>query len=99
MHRFISIYASWQGARMTEIFVNHRARRRGKSKYGLARTLKVVHDLMVVKFLASYATKPIHIFRGVRTSLLASRRRCIRAGVLLQGRRLEVATPLPLVTV
>src|SRR5207237_8135721 len=64
MHRFIPIYASWQGARVTEMVVNHRARRAGKSKYGLSRTLKVVLDLMVVKFLASYATKPIHVFGG-----------------------------------
>src|SRR5207302_10468251 len=62
MHRFIPIYPSWQGARVTEMVVNHRARHAGKSKYGLSRTLKVVLDLMVVKFLASYATKPIHVF-------------------------------------
>src|SRR6476659_5544611 len=61
MHRFIPIYASWQGARVTEMVVNHRARHAGKSKYGLSRTLKVVLDLIVVKFLASYATKPIHV--------------------------------------
>src|SRR5207237_4933544 len=64
MHRFIPIYASWQGARVTEMVVNHRARRAGKSKYGLGRTLKVVLDLMVVKFLASYATRPIDACGG-----------------------------------
>src|SRR3954464_397534 len=64
MHRFIPIYASWAGARVTEIPVDHRARHAGKSKYGLSRTLKVVLDLMVVKFLASYATKPIYVFGG-----------------------------------
>ena len=64
MHRFIPIYASWQGAKVTELVVNHRERRAGTSKYGLGRTLKVVLDLMVVKFLASYATKPIYVFGG-----------------------------------
>jgi glycosyltransferase involved in cell wall biosynthesis len=64
MHRFIPIYASWQGASVTEMVVNHRARRAGASKYGLSRTLKVVLDLMVVKFLASYSTKPIYVFGG-----------------------------------
>src|SRR3954468_1272775 len=53
MHRFIPIYASWAGARVTELVVNHRARRAGTSKYGFNRTVKVVLDLMVVKFLAS----------------------------------------------
>ena len=64
MHRFIPIYASWQSARVTEMVVNHRERRAGTSKYGLSRTLKVVLDLLVVKFLASYATKPIYVFGG-----------------------------------
>src|ERR671937_605081 len=61
MHRFIPIYASWQGARVGEMVVNHRPRGAGKSKYGLNRTLKVLLDLLVVKFLASYATKPIYV--------------------------------------
>jgi dolichol-phosphate mannosyltransferase len=64
MHRFIPIYASWQGARVTEIPVNHRARLRGKSKYGLERIFKVVLDLMVVQFLGRYETKPIYVFGG-----------------------------------
>ena len=64
MHRFIPIYTSWQGARVTEMPVTHHPRTRGKSKYGINRTIKVVLDLIVVKFLASYATKPIYIFGG-----------------------------------
>lgn len=64
MHRFIPIYASWQGARVTEIPVNDFPRRHGSSKYGLERVVKVVLDLMVVKFLASYANKPIYVFGG-----------------------------------
>ena len=62
MHRFIPIYASWAGARVTEIPVEHHARTMGKSKYGLSRTLKVVFDLMTIKFMASYQTKPIYLF-------------------------------------
>lgn len=62
MHRFIPIYASWAGARVTEIPVEHHARTMGQSKYGLSRTIKVVFDLMTVKFMASYQTKPLYVF-------------------------------------
>jgi hypothetical protein len=62
MHRFIPIYASWEGARVTEIPVNHHARQHGKSKYGISRTLKVILDLITVKFLATYFTTPIYVF-------------------------------------
>lgn len=62
MHRFIPIYAAWAGASVTEIPVEHHARTMGKSKYGLSRTLKVVFDLMTIKFMASYQTKPIYVF-------------------------------------
>jgi glycosyltransferase involved in cell wall biosynthesis len=62
MHRFIPIYAAWAGARVTEIPVEHHARTMGKSKYGLSRTIKVVFDLMTIKFMASYHTKPIYVF-------------------------------------
>ncbi|MFO0729272.1 MAG: glycosyltransferase family 2 protein [Myxococcota bacterium] len=62
MHRFIPIYASWTGAKVTEVPVNHRARKYGTSKYGIMRTFKVVLDLLVVKFLGSYGTKPIYFF-------------------------------------
>ena len=65
MHRFIPIYASWNGARVTEVPVNHRARKYGTSKYGIGRTFKVVLDLIVVKFLGSYGTKPIYFFGGL----------------------------------
>jgi len=62
MHRFIPIYASWAGARVTEIPVGHHARTMGRSKYGISRTLKVIFDLMTIKFMASYQTKPIYVF-------------------------------------
>jgi glycosyltransferase involved in cell wall biosynthesis len=62
MHRFIPVYASWVGARITELPVNHRPRSFGKSKYSLARTSRVLLDLMTVKLLGSYSTKPIYFF-------------------------------------
>ncbi|MFZ5807967.1 MAG: glycosyltransferase family 2 protein [Chloroflexota bacterium] len=64
MHRFIPAYASSVGARIVEIPVRHHARKYGKTKYGLGRTLKVILDLFTVKFLMSYAQKPIYIFGG-----------------------------------
>ncbi len=62
MHRFIPAIASWMGVNIVEVPVNHRARRAGVSKYGLGRTVRVVLDLITVKFLLTYATRPIQIF-------------------------------------
>lgn len=62
MHRFIPIYASWHGARVAEIPVRHHPRQFGRSKYGIERTVKVFLDLIVIKYLGSYAQKPIYIF-------------------------------------
>ncbi|MCI5218917.1 MAG: glycosyltransferase [Candidatus Electrothrix sp. LOE2] len=62
MHRFIPAIASGVGGKITEVKANHRPRRFGTSKYGISRTLRVVLDLMTVKFLLSYATLPIHVF-------------------------------------
>jgi glycosyltransferase involved in cell wall biosynthesis len=62
MHRFIPVYASWVGARITELPVNHRPRMYGHSKYSLARTSRVLLDLITVKLLGSYSTKPIYFF-------------------------------------
>jgi len=65
MHRFIPALASWSGARIAECVVNHRARTAGVAKYGLGRTWKVILDLITVKFLGSFSTKPIYIFGGL----------------------------------
>lgn len=62
MHRFIPAIASGMGIAFTEVKVNHRARRFGTSKYGISRTIRVVLDLLTVKFLLSYATRPLHVF-------------------------------------
>lgn len=64
MHRFVPIYAAWNGARVTEIPVTHHPRLHGESKYGLERIIKVVLDLLVVKFLFRYSGKPIYVFGG-----------------------------------
>lgn len=65
MHRFIPALASWSGARIAELTVNHRPRTTGAAKYGLGRTFKVILDLITVKFLGSFSTKPIYIFGGL----------------------------------
>jgi hypothetical protein len=62
MHRFIPAIAYDRGALVSELKVNHRPRLRGVSKYGIGRTLRVVLDLMTVKFLSSYSTRPGHVF-------------------------------------
>lgn len=62
LHRFIPVLASNEGAAITQMNVNHRSRKYGKSKYGLGRTLKVISDLMLMLFLKKYMQKPIHLF-------------------------------------
>jgi len=62
MHRFIPAIASWIGVSLAEVKVNHRPRGQGESKYGISRTVRVVLDLITVKFLLSYSTRPIQIF-------------------------------------
>jgi glycosyltransferase involved in cell wall biosynthesis len=62
MHRFIPAIASEQGVRIAEVQVNHRPRRHGRSNYGISRTVRVVLDLLTVKFLLSYSTRPLQIF-------------------------------------
>jgi len=70
MHRFIPAYADSVGANMIEVPVNHHARRYGKTKYGLNRTFKVILDLFTVKFMLSYAKKPIYLFGGTGIVLI-----------------------------
>ena len=62
LHRFIPAIASEQGVRIAELVVNHRPRQHGLSKYGLSRTVRVVFDLVTVKFLLSYSTRPLQMF-------------------------------------
>jgi glycosyltransferase involved in cell wall biosynthesis len=69
MHRFVPIFASWQGARIAELPVRHNARKFGSSKYGLNRIFKVLYDLLLVKFLTHYGSKPIYVFGAVASFL------------------------------
>jgi glycosyltransferase involved in cell wall biosynthesis len=71
MHRFIPIFASWQGAKVTELEVNHRPRTAGRTKYGLGRTFNVVLDLILIRFLQRYAQRPMHFFGRVGLWALA----------------------------
>jgi H+/Cl- antiporter ClcA len=65
MHRFIPAVASWYGVRVAEVETIHHPRLRGKSKYGITRTIKVVLDLITVKFLQSFSTKPLQFFGSI----------------------------------
>ena len=78
MHRFLPAIASDLGVRIVELVVNHRARVHGRSKYGLGRTIRVILDLMTVKFLLSYATRPLQIF-GLLGILMGG------AGIFIMG--------------
>ncbi len=98
MHRFIPVYAHWQGARVTELPVNHSPRRFGASKYGFERVLKVVLDLIVIKFLAGYANKPIYVFGGFGIAAIGA---SFAAGAYALYLKLAsgvalIQTPLPL---
>lgn len=101
MHRFIPIYAFWQGARVTELPVNHRPRSYGTSKYGMGRVFKVVLDLFLVRFMHKYFGNPIYIFGGFGfVSILFA---FLSVIVMLYLRIFEgiffVLTPLPLIAV
>ena len=101
MHRFIPIYAAWAGARVTEIPVEHHARTMGKSKYGLSRTLKVVFDLMTIKFMASYQTKPIYVFGsfGMLAFLISLLSGLYAVFLKIFHRADFVQTPLPILSI
>ncbi|MBN9486394.1 MAG: glycosyltransferase family 2 protein [Alphaproteobacteria bacterium] len=100
MHRFIPIYAHWMGGQVTELPVRHHARQFGRSNYGLERILKVLLDLVVVKFLDRYLVKPIYIFGGFAAlSLMGS----VAALAVMIGLKVfagvsMISTPLPLLT-
>jgi len=100
MHRFLPAYTVWYGARITEMPTTHRARQFGQSKYGISRTFRVVLDLLVVKFLSNYLTKPIHFFGGAGIfSLLMGFISGIAALCLkFFGHRSLISTPLPLLS-
>lgn len=102
MHRFIPVFAAWYGARVTEIPVNHRPRIHGRSHYAvIGRSLRVLFDLITVKFLHTYVARPMHFFGSIATVLMSLG--CL-SGLLavvlrITGIRAFVDTPLPLATV
>jgi len=69
MHRFLPAIASEQGVSIEEVVVNHRPRRHGRSKYGIGRSIRVILDLVTVKFLLSYSTRPLQIFGLIGVSM------------------------------
>jgi glycosyltransferase involved in cell wall biosynthesis len=101
MHRFLPIYASWHGAKISEVVVNHHPRRTGSSKYGLERAVKVLLDLLVVKFLEGAAGKPMYVFGGCGIfSLFVSFCTFIWMLFLKLNRGVSfITTPLPLIVV
>ncbi|CAN0585614.1 unnamed protein product, partial [Laminaria digitata] len=98
MHRFIPVYCSWIGGRVCEMVVNHRPRVAGVSKYGLRRIFKVSLDLLLIRFLDRYMTKPLHFFGGA--GLLSIGTGTLAGLYALYLKIFEgvsfIATPLPL---
>jgi len=101
MHRFIPIYASWMGAKVVDMPVRHYPRRHGHSNYGLERIVKVILDLIVVKFLDRYMVKPIYVFGGFGILSLVFGAVSFMAMIVLKivDNISMISTPLPLVTV
>lgn len=101
MHRFIPVYAYWNGARIAEIPVQHHARVHGVSNYGLERVVKVVLDLGVVLFLHRYARKPMYVFGlfGLFSWSIGAIAAIAAVAYKLLGQKSFVQTPLPLIAV
>ena len=101
MHRFLPIYVSWHGAKITEMIVNHHPRRTGNSKYGLERVVKVILDLLVVKFLDRAASKPMYVFGGCGIFSLAISLFTFlwMLGLKFNHQIAFIETPLPLIVV
>lgn len=102
MHRFLPIYAKWHGAEISEVVVRHHARAHGNSKYGLERVLKVLADLITVKFLDRFAQKPMYLFAGVGLVFLIISFLTFMVAVafkfFITPGKSFVETPLPLIT-
>lgn len=97
MHRFIPAYASWNGAKVSEIIVTQRQRLHGKSNYGFGRIFRVLLDLVVIRFLDKYMNKPMHFFGGIGfiSFGVGSIAGIIAVGLKLFHIRDFVTTPLP----
>ncbi|MBU1255659.1 glycosyltransferase family 2 protein [Patescibacteria group bacterium] len=101
MHRFLAILAYWQGAKLIEVEVNFRPRKYGQSKYGLSRIRRVLLDLIVIKFLSGYSTKPIYFFGRLGIFSIVASIFTFLAMVYYKfwGGKTFIETPLPVLTV
>lgn len=100
IHRLLPAYASWYGAKVTEVVVNHRPRIHGQSKYGFSRVFKVLMDLLVAKFLIGYSAKPIYFFGALGSfSFLVGLLSFVAAVILRFYGTALIQTPLLLLTV
>jgi len=100
MHRFLAVLASWQGARLAEIEVKFNPRKFGQSSYGMERIVKVVLDLVVIKFLSGYSTKPIYFFGrlGILSIIFSFLTFILAVYYKLWGNKSFIETPLPVLT-
>ncbi|MDA8716499.1 glycosyltransferase family 2 protein [Alphaproteobacteria bacterium] len=100
MHRFIPIYLSWMGGKVTEVGVNHRPRTEGVSKYGLNRTFKVILDILLIRFLYHSITKPMHFFGGFGLLFIGFGLVSVTIAILLKifYNTSLIQTPLPLMS-
>jgi len=101
MHRFIPIYAYWQGAKITEVPVTHHPRTTGKSNYGISRTFKVLMDLIVVIFLHEYQQKPMYVFGSAAaiSMMIGGAAGSMSVYYKFFGEKSFIQTPLPLLCV
>jgi len=101
MHRFLAVLAFWQGARLAEVEVKFSPRKFGQSKYGMERIIKVVLDLIVIKFLSGYSTKPIYFFGrlGILSIVFSFLTFILAVYYKLWGGKSFIETPLPVLTV
>jgi glycosyltransferase involved in cell wall biosynthesis len=101
MHRFIPIYASWEGAKVTEVAVHHHPRTAGKTKYGLSRIPRVILDLLVIRFFDKSLDRPIHLFGqfGLLMFLIAFLLSLLAIFLKIFMNISFILTPLPLLVV
>lgn len=101
MHRFVPLFAAWQGARVTEVEVRHEPRRYGKSHYGVVRVFKIILDLLVIKFFESTSQKPMYLFGGFGFASFACGLAAFGLMLYLKasGSYYYTQTPLPMLVV
>ncbi|MEN2992830.1 MAG: glycosyltransferase family 2 protein [Bacteroidia bacterium] len=100
MHRFIPIYAKWEGGKITEIPVSYQPRKYGKSHYSLARVISVLLDLILIIFLDRYLQRPMHFFGGIGLLSMLGGAGCFLLALYykLTHQKDFVQTPLPIFT-